>query len=69
MFKQLDIDHDKVTLDGQIIKKPIYVSSEEWLSIWDILDPSVADKLYEEGYKEGYTDGCEDTSGKYESED
>lgn len=64
MFKQFDIDYDKITIDGQVVKKPSYINPSEWLSFWDF--PSSVE--YEEALDKAYQSGREDCEKENEWE-
>jgi hypothetical protein len=56
MFRQFDIDYNKVTLDGVILNKPNYLSPKEWLEFWEQFDGETVDlkvsAAWDEGFKE-----------------
>lgn len=55
MFKQFDIDWDKVTIDETVVPKPSYVSVSQWFALWGKMDEEeLAGKLanaFEKGYQ------------------
>ena len=32
---QIDVDMDQVTINGQVVKRPTYLSRSQWMIYWD----------------------------------
>lgn len=54
MFKQFDIDYDKVTLDGITLNKPSYLSVSQWHEFWHNFDKSETERQMKASFDEGY---------------
>jgi hypothetical protein len=53
MFKQFDIDYDKIAIDGKEINKPSYISSSEWLGFWKYSSSEENEAALERSYQSG----------------
>lgn len=54
MFRQFDIDYDKVTIDGTTVKKPDYVNVAEWEDFWNQFTRDEFSKKIQLSFEEGY---------------
>lgn len=54
MFRQFDIDYDKVTIDGSILYKPSYIDSSKWFGFWDQFDGVSVKEKVEKSFNKGY---------------
>lgn len=64
MLKQFDIDYDKITVDGQVVKKPSYLSPSQWLSIWNYS----SSQEYQEDLDKARQEGLEESENEHEKE-
>lgn len=53
MFKQFDIDYNKVTIDGIEIPKPISVSVGDWDEFWKHFDSEANEERISIAFREG----------------
>lgn len=66
MFKQFDVDYNQITIDGDIIKKPRYLSIKQWLDFWDRLD--VDQEEIDRQLEASFQDGMEEQEEEHEQE-
>lgn len=53
MFKQFDIDYNKITIDGFKFYKPTYVSIKEWLDFWDQFNSEEIQRQIDQAWHNG----------------
>lgn len=63
-FIRFDIDHDKITLDDQIIPRPSYLSPSQWLAFWSYSSSEEMQQKIDQAYK----DGSEESEDEHEKE-
>lgn len=54
MFRQFDIDYDKITIDGNEVKKPSYLSPKQWLEFWEVFDGKLVEDKVKLSFDKGY---------------
>ena len=54
MFKQFDIDYDRITIDGIEVKKPSYMSPTQWLEFWEVFDGQLVEQKVSIAFDKGY---------------
>ena len=52
----LTIDHDRVTIEGQVIRRPNHIGVVQWFDFWEPYDYE-SGYDYREGSRRGYRDG------------
>lgn len=71
-FKNFDIDYDEVTIDENVISRPAYLSSGQWLDFWEVFNQVKIYGSFESALKgaeqTGYEDGEKNSEKEHERE-
>lgn len=54
MFRQFDVDYDKVTFDGVSLNKPSYLSPTQWFQFWEMFDGELIESKVNLSFDKGY---------------